>query len=185
QAARPAAAHSTRGGPARPGPAAAQATGPTFFFSHSSSLLRRPICSTSSAFSASASVEAAWLPLLKTWSAPARSCFFQAWTRVGWTPYWLASSLTVLSPRTAARASWALNAAVCCFRLRAIVSPFLGHQSSLEVTGELVPAPSYTDMAARGQHTENSSWPTAHFTSVNAPTAPPARITPAGSCTAR
>jgi hypothetical protein len=41
---------------------------------------------------------AAWLPLRKTWSAPASSCFFQPWIRVGWTPYWLASSLTVRPP---------------------------------------------------------------------------------------
>src|SRR3954463_619339 len=51
--------------------------------------------------------------------------------RVGWTPYWLASSLTVRSPLRAAKATWALNAAVCCVRLPAIGSPFLGHQSSL------------------------------------------------------
>jgi transposase len=30
-----------------------------------------------------------------------------------------------------AKATWALNAAVCCLRLPAIVPPFLGHQSSL------------------------------------------------------
>src|SRR5262249_26304192 len=96
--ARTAAGDSTPGDRARPGAAAAQAIGPTFFLSHSSSTLRRPICSNSWAFSASASAVAALLPLLKTWSAPARSCFFQAWIRVGWTPYWLASSLTVLSP---------------------------------------------------------------------------------------
>src|SRR5436309_1826241 len=51
--------------------------------------------------------------------------------RVGWTPHWLANSLTVRSPLRAAKATWALNAAVCCFRLPAIVPPFLGHQSSL------------------------------------------------------
>src|SRR5262249_48863054 len=70
-------------------------------------------------------------PLAKTCSAPARSCRFQSWMRVGWTPYWLASSPTVLSPLRAARATWALNAAVYCFRLVAIITPFLGHQSSL------------------------------------------------------
>src|ERR1041384_7220769 len=42
-----------------------------------------------------------------------------------------ASSLTVRSPLRAARATCALNAAVCCFRLPAIVPPFLGHHSSL------------------------------------------------------
>src|SRR5437764_8538621 len=51
--------------------------------------------------------------------------------RVGWTPNWLASSLTVRSPLRAARATWFLNAAVCCLRLPAMVPPFLGHQSSL------------------------------------------------------
>src|SRR5581483_8818796 len=74
------------------------------------------------------SVVAALLPLLKT-SAPASSCFFQPWMRVGWTPNWLASSLTVWSLLWAARATWALNAAGCCFRLPALVSPFLGHQT--------------------------------------------------------
>src|SRR5262249_51038240 len=101
------------------------------FFSHSSSILSRPICSKSSAFWASASDVAALPPLLKTWSAPASSCFFQAWMSVGWTPYCPASSLTVRSPLRAARATWALNAAVCCFRLPAMNTPFLGHQSSL------------------------------------------------------
>lgn len=48
--------------------------------------------------------------------------------RVGSTQYRLASSLTVLSPL---RATWAWNAAVCCFRLHATVPPFPGHQSSL------------------------------------------------------
>src|SRR5882724_3103838 len=51
--------------------------------------------------------------------------------RVGWTPNCPASSLTVRSPLSAARATWALNAAVWVFRLPAIVSPFLGHLSSL------------------------------------------------------
>src|SRR5438874_371138 len=96
------------------------------FLSHSSSILRRPICSNSSAFWASASAMTAWLPFWKTWSAPARSCFFRPWIRAGWTPYWLASSLTVLSPRRAAKATWALNAAVCCFRLPFIVYPLPG-----------------------------------------------------------
>src|SRR4029079_2535604 len=130
-AAPPAAAHSAPGARPRSGAGAAQASGPTFFLSHSSSILRRPICSNNSALSASASAGGALLPLLKTWSAPASSIFFQPWMRVGWTPYWLASSLTVLSPLRAAKATWALNAAVCCFRLPAIVPPFLGHPSSL------------------------------------------------------
>src|SRR6266545_4806965 len=51
--------------------------------------------------------------------------------RVGWTPYWLANSLTVGAPLRAARATCALKLAVCCFRLPAIASPFLGHLSSL------------------------------------------------------
>src|SRR5262249_29777843 len=51
--------------------------------------------------------------------------------RVGWTPYWPASSLTVRSPLRAARATWAWNAAVCCFRLAAIGSPFLGHPAGI------------------------------------------------------
>src|SRR5206468_10836187 len=76
--------------------------------------------------SASWSAAAALAGPLKRSSAPPRSCFFQAWIRVGWTWCWLASSLTVLSPFSAARATCALNAAECCLRLPAIVFPFLG-----------------------------------------------------------
>ena len=99
--------------------------------SHSRSILSRPICSYSSAWRASASAAPTRAPLANTVSAPASSCFFQPWMRVGWTPNWLANSLTVRSPLTAANATWALNAAVCCFRFTVIVTPFLGHQSSL------------------------------------------------------
>ena len=65
-AVRTAAARSTPGGPARSAAAAAQAIAPTFFLSHSSSILSRPICSNSSAFSASASAAPALAPLPKT-----------------------------------------------------------------------------------------------------------------------
>src|SRR5262245_11473822 len=51
----------------------------------------------------------------------------------GVTPKWAASSLMVRSPFSAARATWALNAAVCRCRLPFIASPFLGHRSSLGV----------------------------------------------------
>src|SRR5512135_1591079 len=102
-----------------------------FFLSHSSSILSRPICSNSSAWRASASAEAARAGLLKTSSAPAKSCFFQAWMSVGWTSNWPANSLTVRSPLRAARATRALNAAVWTFRLPAIAPPLLGHRSSL------------------------------------------------------
>ena len=64
--------------------------------------------------------------------APARSCFFQVWMSVGWTPKCPASSLAVRSPLRAAKASWTLNAAVWVLRLPAIVPPFPGHQCSLE-----------------------------------------------------
>src|SRR5881409_3836489 len=73
---------------------------------------------------------AALAGLLNRSSAPPSSCFFQAWIKVGWTPCWLASSLTVLSCRKAARATWALNAAVCDFRFLVIVSPFLDRRLS-------------------------------------------------------
>src|SRR5258707_14157358 len=66
------------------------------------------------------------LPWLNRSSAPATSCFFQAWIKVGCTPCWLASSLAVLSPLTAARATCALKAAVCVFRLPDIFLPFPG-----------------------------------------------------------
>jgi hypothetical protein len=42
-----------------------------------------------------------------------------------------ANSLTVRAPWRAARATWALNAAVCCFHFPALGSPFLGHLSRL------------------------------------------------------
>src|SRR3954447_21421684 len=52
--------------------------------------------------------------------------------RVGWTLNWLASSLTVRSPLSAARATWALNAGVWTLRFRDITAtPFLAHQCSL------------------------------------------------------
>ena len=51
--------------------------------SQARSICNRPICSNSSAFWASASAVAAWLPLLKTCSAPASRCFFQVWISVG------------------------------------------------------------------------------------------------------
>src|SRR4029077_3878839 len=111
--------------------AAVQPSEAAFFLSHSRSLLSQPICSYNLAWRASASAAPTLAPLANTVSAPASSCFFQPWIRVGWTPKWLANSLTVRSPLAAARATWALNAAVCCFRLTRIVTPFLGHQSSL------------------------------------------------------
>ena len=52
-------------------------------------------------------------------------CFFQAWIIVGCTPCRPANSLTVLSPLTAATATWALNAAVWDFRFRPMDTPFL------------------------------------------------------------
>src|SRR3954454_23315595 len=60
-------------------------------------------------------------------SALPSSCFFQPWISVGWTPCWLASSFTVLSPFRAASATCALNAAVClCLFFAAILVPFPG-----------------------------------------------------------
>src|SRR6478752_786045 len=47
---------------------------------------------------------------------------------VGCTPCTDASSLIVLSPLTAANATWALNAALWDFRFRAMVTPFLDSQ---------------------------------------------------------
>jgi len=44
------------------------------------------------------------------------SCFFQLWIIVGWTSNRLANSETVWSPRRAARATLALNAAPCFLR---------------------------------------------------------------------
>src|SRR6266496_1044865 len=67
---------------------------------------------------------------------------------VGRTPNCPASSLTVRSPLRAAKATWALNAAVCCFRLPFIVPPFLGHLSSL--AGGPVFGVHYNDEDAEG-----------------------------------
>src|SRR5581483_2103859 len=89
------------------------------------------------------------VPVAKTSPAQASNCFFQPWIRVGWTSNWPASSLTVRSPLRAARATWALNAAECCFRLRAIGTPFPGHQTSL--AGGPVFGVHYRPSAARRQ----------------------------------
>src|SRR5260370_18690431 len=51
--------------------------------------------------------------------------------RVGWTPNCAASSLAVRSPRIAARATWALNAAVWTFRFVPIATTSGDRQSSL------------------------------------------------------
>src|SRR3954454_23695963 len=60
-------------------------------------------------------------------SALPSSCFFQPWISVGWTPCWLASSFTVLSPFRAASATCALHAAVClCLFFAAILASLPG-----------------------------------------------------------
>src|SRR5271155_2704786 len=68
---------------------------------------------------------------MKMLSAPASSCFFQPWIKVGCTSNLLASSLTVRSSLRAAKATWALNPDWCLVRFLAMGSPFLGHQYSL------------------------------------------------------
>src|SRR2546421_3120560 len=63
---------------------------------------------------------------------------------VGWTPNWPASSLTVRSPLSAAKATCAFNVAVCVFRLPATAHPFPGPTCSL--TGGPVFGVQYTAM---------------------------------------
>ena len=48
--------------------------------------------------------------------APSSSAFFQAWIWLGWTLNSLASSPTVRSPLSAAKATFALNVALCFCR---------------------------------------------------------------------
>src|SRR3954453_20385406 len=70
------------------------------------------------------------LPLSNTPAAPSSIAFFQAWIWLGWTPYSLASSPTVLSPLSAAKATFALNVALCfcrdCFMTAPVSGPFIG-----------------------------------------------------------
>src|SRR4051812_6863542 len=70
------------------------------------------------------------LPLSNTPAAPSSSAFFQAWIWLGWTPYSLASSPTVRSPLIAAKATFALNVALCfcrdCFMTAPVSGPFIG-----------------------------------------------------------
>ena len=99
--------------------------------SHSSSILSRPICSNSSAWRASASAEAALCRVGEERLGPGEQLLLPAVDQ-GRVDAELAGQLVDgRSPLRAARATWALNAAVWIFRLPAIASPFLGHQSSL------------------------------------------------------
>src|SRR4051812_23056577 len=56
------------------------------------------------------------LPFSNTPAAPSSSAFFQAWIWLGWTLNSLASSPTVRSPLSAAKATFALNVALCFCR---------------------------------------------------------------------
>src|SRR5215217_5827162 len=56
------------------------------------------------------------LPFSNTPAAPSSSAFFQAWIWLGWTLNSLASSPTVRSPLIAAKATFALNVALCFWR---------------------------------------------------------------------
>src|SRR3954454_12324731 len=62
--------------------------------------------------------------------APSSSAFFQAWIWLGWTLYSPAISLTVRSPLSAAKATFALNVALCfcrdCFMTAPVSGPFIG-----------------------------------------------------------
>jgi hypothetical protein len=57
-------------------------------------------------------------PPSKTLAAPSSSCFFQLWIWFGCTPKSTANSAMVRSPLIAANATFALNAALCFFRVR-------------------------------------------------------------------
>src|SRR3954465_13242782 len=70
------------------------------------------------------------LPFSNTPAAPSSSAFFQAWIWLGWTLNSLASSPTVRSPLSAAKATFALNVALCfcrdCFMTAPVSGPFIG-----------------------------------------------------------
>ena len=93
-----------------------------FFFNHAASICKRPICSYNSA------IRASWFSTLRRPSpennsaAPSSNCRFHCPICVGWTPNCEASSLVVRSPRTAANAALAFNAA--SIRRRFAAMPF-------------------------------------------------------------
>src|SRR3954452_17221804 len=70
------------------------------------------------------------LPFSNTPAAPSSSAFFQAWIWLGWTLNSPASSPTVRSPLSAAKATFALNVALCfcrdCFMTAPVSGPFIG-----------------------------------------------------------
>src|SRR3954453_10397800 len=91
-------------------------------------------------------------PLLSnTPAAPSSSAFFQAWIWLGWTLNSLASSPTVRSPLSAAKANFALNVALCfcrdCFMTAPVSGPFIGaglsHSHLSQSRGPSQPAPGF------------------------------------------
>src|SRR3954462_7678056 len=83
------------------------------------------------------------LPFSNTPAAPSSSAFFQAWIWLGWTLNSPASSPTVRSPLSAAKATFALNVALCfcrdCFMTAPLSGPFieagLSHRHLSQIRG--------------------------------------------------
>ncbi|VTR99041.1 Uncharacterized protein OS=Burkholderia pseudomallei GN=DO72_3911 PE=4 SV=1 [Tuwongella immobilis] len=107
----------------RPTPGATQARR-SAFFDPLQFYLQWPICSNNSPVPEPSGCSGFGAPLANHTLAPSRSCFFQSWIMGGWTPNCPASSLTVLSPLSAAKATFALNSAECRCRFFAIDSHF-------------------------------------------------------------
>jgi hypothetical protein len=71
-------------------------------------------------------------PVAEDLVGPGEQLLFLAVDQGGVDPVLAGQFVDSLVPlESAAKATWALNAAECCFRLPAIASPFLGHLSSL------------------------------------------------------
>src|SRR5690242_5219675 len=90
---------------------------PSLLAKKSFSTLSWPICRYNSPTCASPPLSSRTPPASKTTAAPSSNIFFQLWIWFGCTSYSSASSAIVRSPLSAATATFALNEALCFFRV--------------------------------------------------------------------
>src|SRR3954466_3896629 len=90
---------------------------PSLFAKKSFSTFSWPICRYNSPTCASPALSSRTPPASKTTAAPSSKIFFQLWIWFGCTSYSIASSAIVRSPLSAATATFALNEALCFFRV--------------------------------------------------------------------
>src|SRR4051812_48571492 len=90
---------------------------PSLLAKKSFSTFSWPICRSNSPTCASPALSSRTLPASKTTAAPSSRIFFQLWIWFGCTSYSSASSAIVRSPFSAATATFALNEALCFFRV--------------------------------------------------------------------